>query len=218
MESYSWHRTKWWWPILTLKSESKKTKGWTRGLLEWNKINLIQSNTHTSIMQGCGLALTPVFSRKDHGQMLIESAQHSKVTSSFNIFSVKNVTLLQFSKMSHDYSTKKNQNNIISGDSCNCGMIIISHANCVHAVPVYCFCLGLHPHPQKCRHWQLLITFYTVYTDKYFHVAKVISSIVCGFNIMILISPGIIHNKDFLQTHWLNALPEHWVNGFAKNP
>ena len=24
--------------------------------------------------------------------------------------------------------------------------------------------------------------------------------------------------KDFLQTHWLNALPEHWVNGFAKNP
>ncbi len=26
------------------------------------------------------------------------------------------------------------------------------------------------------------------------------------------------NNKDFLQTHWLNALPEHWVNGFAKNP
>ncbi len=24
--------------------------------------------------------------------------------------------------------------------------------------------------------------------------------------------------KDFLQTHWLNALAEHWVNGFAKNP
>ncbi len=24
--------------------------------------------------------------------------------------------------------------------------------------------------------------------------------------------------RDFLQTHWLNALAEHWVNGFAKNP
>ncbi len=26
------------------------------------------------------------------------------------------------------------------------------------------------------------------------------------------------HNRDFLQTHWLNALAEHLVNGFAKNP
>ncbi len=32
---------------------------------------------------GCGLALTPVIIRKDHGQMLIESAQHSFAISAF---------------------------------------------------------------------------------------------------------------------------------------
>ena len=31
----------------------------------------------SSIMQGCGLTLMPVVIRKGHGQMLIESVQHS---------------------------------------------------------------------------------------------------------------------------------------------
>ncbi len=35
------------------------------------------NDTHYNIKGGCGLALTPIVIGKDHGQMLIESAQHS---------------------------------------------------------------------------------------------------------------------------------------------
>ena len=37
-------------------------------------VKQLRNDTHTSIMQGFRLAVTPVVIRKDHGQMLIESA------------------------------------------------------------------------------------------------------------------------------------------------
>ncbi len=41
------------------------------------ELSLRWFDIHTSIKQGSGLALTPAVIGKDHGHMLIKSAQHS---------------------------------------------------------------------------------------------------------------------------------------------